>query len=104
MPFMGKIAVPKGKGFPPSIQDCGAGEIYAYLVAALILRQHFIDSNGDKLPFLSRNRNRMGVIFPFVSVQEIICTGIFTHSMLSIGCTPFLAVLFVDRSIQNVCL
>lgn len=50
MPFMGKIAVPKGKGFPPSVQDCGAGEIYAYLVAALILGQHFIDSNGDKLP------------------------------------------------------
>ena len=50
MPFMGKIAVPKGKGFPPSVQDSGAGEIYAYPVAALIFRQYFIDGNGNKLP------------------------------------------------------
>lgn len=39
-------------------------------------------------PVLSRNRNLIGVIFPFVSVQEIICTGISTHSMLSKNSTP----------------
>jgi len=33
----------------------------------------------------------MGVIFPFVSVQEIICTGMSTQSMLSIDSTSFLA-------------
>lgn len=36
----------------------------------------------------------MGVIFPFVSVQEIICMGIFTQSMLSIDNTSFQANCF----------
>lgn len=48
-------------------------------------------SDGYARNFLFKNN--------LISVQEIICTGIFTHSMLSIGCTPFLAVLLVDRSI-----
>ncbi len=49
MPFMGKIVIPERKCLPASVDEGGTGEIRAYPIAALILGQHFIDCDCNKL-------------------------------------------------------
>ncbi len=50
MPFVDRIVVPERKCFPASVDECGAGEICAYAVAALILGQYFIYCDGNNFP------------------------------------------------------
>lgn len=47
---MGIIIIPKRKCFPAPVYDRGAGEIRAYPVAALFLRQYFIYGDCDEFP------------------------------------------------------
>ena len=92
---MGSVIVPEAEGFLGAVKGGGAGEICADPVPVLVLGQHFLHLMVTSSPFLSRKRNLMGVIFPSVSVQEIICTGISTHRMLSIKITPFLIEILI---------
>ena len=47
---MDKIAVPEPESFLSTADLSGAEKVCTHTVLSLILGQHFIDSNGDKLP------------------------------------------------------
>lgn len=84
MPLMGSIAVPQGKFFLCAVEGGCAGKVDAHTVPVLICRQFFSMVIVIISPLLSRKRNLKGVIFPSVSVQDIICTGMSIHKIFSI--------------------
>ena len=53
-------------------------------------------------PSLSRKRKRIGVIFPSVSVQEIICTGILIQNILSMSVSSFACRNMIERMFGKV--
>ena len=46
---MGSVIVPEAEGFLGAVKGGGAGEICADPVPVLVLGQHFLHRNGDKL-------------------------------------------------------
>ena len=61
------------------------GESGVEVATLMFTFQNTADLYCSEASGLSLNRKRIGVIFPSVSVQEIICTGILMHKILSMS-------------------
>lgn len=82
---MGIIIVPQAERPLRAVQRCRADEIRPERAAFLIGGNDFVDVDCDKLPVPVTEAEPYWCYFPFVSVHEIICTGVSMHRIVSIS-------------------